>query len=190
MQSIVEQFDYPPTLRDAPLLGVLTRMVPPALVAEIVTAHAPARRRTRLLPAELTLLLVIAMNLFTADALDLVLAKLLLMPRLRWGEETIRLATKGAISQARQRLGIRPVAALFHRLCRPLATPATPGAFCCGLRIMAIDTTVETVADTHANERAFGRHRGWRGPAGFPQLLVAYLVECGTHAIVDVWLGP
>lgn len=190
MPSIVKHRAHPVPLHDLPLLGVLTHLVPPTLVAEIVTTHAPPRRRTRLLPAEVTLLLVIAMNLFAADALEVVLAKLLLAPHLRWGEETIRLATKGAISQARQRLGIRPVAALFHRLCQPLATSATPGAFCCGLRLMAIDTTVEAVADTHANERAFGRHRGRRGLAGFPQILVAYLVECGTHAIVDVWLGP
>jgi hypothetical protein len=43
-----------------------------------------------------------------------------------WLDPDSTLATKCAISQARYRLGARPVVALFHQVCRPLAR--TPDA--------------------------------------------------------------
>jgi len=48
------------------------------------------------------------------------------------------------LCQARYRLGARPVVALFRRLCRPLATPATPGAFLFGLRLLALTAATST----------------------------------------------
>lgn len=66
-----------------------------------------------------------------------------------------------------------------------MATPETPGAFLFGLRLMAVDGTVEDVPDTPANAAAFGRQKGSRGDSAFPQLRNAYLVESGTHAICD-----
>ena len=68
------------------------------------------------------------------------------------------LATTSAISQARYRLGARPVVALFHRVCRLLARAQTPGAFLFGLHLMALDGTVEDVPETPANARAFYVH--------------------------------
>src|SRR5919199_4550830 len=55
---------------------------------------------------------------------------------------------------------------------------------------MAIDGTVEDVPDTPANAVAFGRQRGSRGDSAFPQVQCVYLVECGTHAIVDATFWP
>src|SRR5207248_5632645 len=63
-----------------------------------------------------------------------------------------------------------PVVALYERLARPIATPQTPGAFRFGLRLMAIDGTVEDVPDTPANAAAFGRQHGSRGDSAFPQV--------------------
>jgi hypothetical protein len=71
-----------------------------------------------------------------------------------------------------------------------MATPETPGAFQFGLRLMALDGTVEDAFDTPANAAAFGRRRGGRGASAFPQLQAVYLVECGTHAIVDAGFWP
>ena len=66
-----------------------------------------------------------------------------------------------------------------------MATSETPGAFLFGLRLMAVDGTVEDVPDTPANAAAFGRQKGSRGDSAFPQLRNVYLVESGTHAICD-----
>jgi hypothetical protein len=189
MPSILDRTVASCRLTDVPVLCALERIIPHHLVQEAVAPWTPATSRSRLLPRDLTLLLVIAMNLYTHDALDLVLAKLLYAVGARWGEKGIEPASKGAISQARTRLGIQPVAALFHQVCTPLATFATPGAFRWGLRLMALDSTDENVADTPENERAFGRHRSPHGSAAFPQIRVTYLMECGTHAFIDVMMG-
>jgi hypothetical protein len=79
---------------------------------------------------------------------------------------------------------------LFKLICQPVATPQTQGAFLFGLRLMALDGTTEDVPDTPANAAMFGRHSTARGPAAFPQLQGVYLVECGTHCVVDAGFWP
>jgi hypothetical protein len=189
MRLSVDRLTSPPRLADEPFLLALDHTVPHALLQEVVAAHLPATRRCRRLPAELTLLLVIAMNLYATDALALVLAKLLTGVRLLWPEGSLIPATKGAISQARTRLGPAPVVTLFHRVCQPLASPTTPGAFLGGLHLVGIDSWTEEVPDTPANGHAFGRPSGAHGPGSYPQLLVTGLVECGTHAMLDAIVG-
>jgi hypothetical protein len=71
-----------------------------------------------------------------------------------------------------------------------LKTLYTSGAFLFGLRLMAIDGTSEDVPDTEANAKAFGRHTSARGASAFPQLQGVYLVECGTHVVVDAGFWP
>jgi hypothetical protein len=55
---------------------------------------------------------------------------------------------------------------------------------------MAIDGTTEDAADTPENVAVFGRHRSDRGQSAFPQVQGVYLVECGSHAIVDAGFWP
>jgi hypothetical protein len=55
---------------------------------------------------------------------------------------------------------------------------------------MALDGTREDAPDTPANAAAFGRHATDRGPGAFPQVQAVYLVECGTHVIVDAGFWP
>ena len=107
-----------------------------------------------------------------------------------WPDPEYVMAGASALSYRRYQLGARPLAALFHEICRPLATAETPGAFLFGLRLMAIDGTAEDVADTPANVAAFGWHHGDRGDSAFPQVKGVYLVECGTHAVTDAGFWP
>jgi hypothetical protein len=56
--------------------------------------------------------------------------------------------------------------------------------------LLALDGTCWDVADTAANDKAFGRpgtHRG-EGGGAFPQVRMVAGVECGTHAVVDAEL--
>lgn len=101
-----------------------------------------------------------------------------------------KVPSRVAIAKARARLGAEPVRALYEQVARPLATPTSRGAFCGDLRLMAIDGTTLDLADTVANEAAFGRPGSGRGPGAFPQLRAVGLAECATHAICDVALGP
>lgn len=100
--------------------------------------------------------------------------------------------TKGALAQARSRLGSGPLRALFEQVAVPLATPATASAFYREWRLVTIDGTCVDVADSPANNERFGRPGSGRGQGvgGFPQLRLVALAECGTHAITRVALGP
>jgi len=91
-----------------------------------------------------------------------------------------------AISYRRQQLGVKPMQGLFARWCRPMCTPATKGAYRFGKRVMALDGTMQDVADTPANATAFSRPSNQYGPGPFPQLRLLLLTECGSHAMVDV----
>ena len=165
----------------------LERAVPHAVICAVAAAHRGPKQRRRKLPSEVVLLVSILMNLYTHEALDRVLGKLAHGVRLLGPASCVPPAGKSALCQARSRLGARPVVALFHQVCRPLATPATPGAFLFGLRVLGLDGTVEDVPDTPANARAFGRHRTQRGASAFPQVQGstwwnAALTRCWTPA--------
>lgn len=177
-------------LTDETLAGVIETSLQQRELQAVVTDLAVTEQRRRKLPAELTLLFVVVMNLFPRDGLHQVLIKLFRGLRFIWPDPDFVTATKGAICKARYRLGTRPAVELFHRVCQPMATEATRGAFLGNLRLMAVDGTTEDVADTRENERVFGRHQTDRGASAFPQVLGIYLVECGTHAIVDAGFWP
>ncbi len=55
---------------------------------------------------------------------------------------------------------------------------------------MAIDGTTEDVPDSPANAAYWGHHPGSRGDSAFPHAQAVYLVECGTHVIVDAGFWP
>jgi hypothetical protein len=97
-------------------------------------------------------------------------------------------ASKGAVSQARERLGYAVMQTLAERCLRPLAQADTPGAFWRARRIVALDGSTLEVADEAANARSFGYPGASRGAAAFPRLRFVGLIETGTHALIAVAL--
>jgi hypothetical protein len=168
------------------LSGVITR----ARVEAILEALQLTELRVRKLTMVVTIWLCIAMNLYTEESIDGVMTKLAAGPRFLRTTDNIETAGASAISQRRQQLGVAPMVALYREVCCPLATAKTQDAFLFGLRLMAIDGTVEDVADTPANSSYFGRQKGSRGDSAFPQMQCVYLCECGTHAICDGGAWP
>jgi hypothetical protein len=73
---------------------------------------------------------------------------------------------------------------------RAMATEQTRGAFRFGLRLMAIDGTLDEVANTEANAFYFRRMTSGKSQSPFPQVRCMYLAEMGTHAIVDAVFAP
>jgi hypothetical protein len=187
---MIRQIDPNAKLADEVPLEALGAVVPRTTVQAVVADLGVAEQRRRKLPAELAILLAVAINLFARDSIEEVLRKLLKGLRLIWPDPEFVTAGKGAISTARYKLGASAMVELFHRVCKPMATPATPGAFLFGLRLMAIDGTTEDMPDTPDNARVFGRPGGSRGDGAFPQAKGVYLVECGTHAVVDAGFWP
>ena len=164
---------------------MIESIIPRATIAAVLAAEGRFTERERKLNLLVTVLLVIMMNLYTSDSIGAVLEKMAQGLRYIWPDPDYQVPNASAVSYRRDQVGARPVVALFHQVCQPLATADTPGAFLFGLRLMALDGTTEAIADTPANAAAFGRHESDRGPSAFPQVKGVYLVECGTHAIVD-----
>src|SRR5215204_578912 len=173
-------------------LEALARVVPEATVAEVLKECNATEQRTRKLSAAFVVLLCVAMNLYTNDCIAHVFFQLL--SRLRWLLADPIMAprvSKGALCQARYRLGARPLVALFKRVCtKPLAEPeTTPEAFLFGLRLMAVDGTVLDLPDTPENVRAFGKRHSPRGTSAWPQARVVAISECATHAVCEAGCG-
>ncbi|MCX5317112.1 IS4 family transposase [Streptomyces sp. NBC_00154] len=179
-------------LSDRIALGVLTRAFPPELVDEVVAECGRVEQRRRLLPARVVVYFVLAMCLFSGQGYEEV-ARLLTcgLENQRW-EETWRVPSTAAIGRARLRLGPEPLKALFARVCRPVATETTTGAWYRGWRLVAVDGTTFDLPDTDANDAFFGRPGSSRGQrrGAYPQARMTAVVECGTHAVFAAEVGP
>jgi len=171
-------------------LEAIGRAVPMAEIVTVIQDEGVQEARQRKLNMATVLLLVIAMNIYTRLSIGHVMRKIAQGVRFIWSDSSYRLPKDSAIAYRRYQLNARPLVTLFHRVCRPMTTPETPGAFLFGLRLMVIDGTSEDVPDTPANAAVFGRRRSDRGASAFPQVLGVYLVECGAHAIVDAGFWP
>jgi hypothetical protein len=171
-------------------LETLSRVITRERLETILEALKLTEIRVRKLTMVVTIWLCIAMNFYTEESIDDVMVKLAAGPRFLRPMDGIEVAGASAICQRRQQLGVVPMVTLFRDVCHPLATPNTCDAYLFGLRLMAIDGTVEYVADTPANSSYFGRQTGSRGVSAFPQMRCVYLCECGTHAICDAGVWP
>lgn len=190
MQRSLRQIDPSVHWTEEGTLEVLRRVISRSQVEAVLDGLGIGEQRVRKLTMALTIYLVIAINLFTEEAIDDVLAKLLAGARFLRVDEEIERASASAICQRRQQLGVAPMVRLYQTVCQPLATSETQDAFLFGLRLMAIDGTLEDVADTPDNASYFGRQHGSRGNSAFPQMRCVYLCECGTHAICDAGAWP
>ena len=155
-------------------LDVFEQIIPAALIRDVLTETQGWEEREKALNMPMVIVTVIAMGLFCSVSIPHVLHKIAQGLRYIWPEPCVRLPGGSAISQRRQQLGVRPLRRLFERVCQPRATSETPGAFAFGLRLMAIDSTVENVADTFANALTFGRPSNQHGTAAYPQVRGIY----------------
>jgi hypothetical protein len=166
-------------------LAGLEKIIAPALVRQVLSAAKRCNQRACTLTHEVMLWVVLAMGILT----DLPIRQVFKYARrLRAGEDAPH---RSSLCVARQRLGVAPLRRLFQEVVHPLASPATPGAFYQGLRLMGIDGTVLDVPDSPANDKTFGRPSGGnRGDGAFPQVRKLSLVELGTHVEVAFQIKP
>jgi hypothetical protein len=165
---------------DFQYLKAFRALLPARLLRQAVAATTRGRRRDRLLPAHLLLGCLVAWFCRAKDKLPAVAAWLCRRPA--------GLPSDSALYQARARLGWAPVRWLCRRVLRPLAEPARdPSAFYAGLRLLGLDGTTFTAADSPANARCFGRAGNQHKPSGYPLLRCVALCALGTHALLR-WL--
>ncbi len=176
-------------LSDHISLGVIARTFPIDEVRRVLAETGKASTRERDLPAHVMVYYAIALALYMTASTREVLRCLLEGVRWLWGAEAVKVAGKSGISQARTRLGEAPLRRLYERVVRPIATPATKGAWYRAWRLVSLDGSCLEVADTAANGVAFGRPGASRGESAFPQLRLVALVENGTHVLFGACLG-
>ncbi|MDQ2884452.1 MAG: IS4 family transposase [Actinomycetota bacterium] len=172
-------------------IGVLSGLIHRDIVDDVINECGKREQRSRLLPAHVVVYYVLALNLFFGEAYEEVMRQLVngLWFLGNW-RDNWKVPTTSALSQARTRLGEAPMKLLFERIAVPMARAGTRGAWCAGLRVMAIDGLVLDVPDTPDNDEAFGRSGNATAPSPFPQVRLVALGECGTHAVVDAEFGP
>ena len=164
-------------------LRALQRIIPRARVEEVLAQTGHDRVVCRRLPGWFMVWFVIALGLCCRDCYRQIF---------RWLQPFRPGAVPGrsTLCEARRRLGIGPLRRLAEVVIQLLGQPDTPGAFYRGMRLMALDGFVLDVADTEANERAFGRPGSGRAPGAFPQVRVLALCETGSHVLWRFLLKP
>jgi hypothetical protein len=161
----------------------LERIIPRQVVQEVLQQTGHARRHYTLLPAWFVVWFVVGLGLFANDSHTQVVKY---FQRFRRG----RSASRGALGEARNGLGVAPMRLLAGRVVRLLATPEIPGTFYQGMRLMGLDGFVVDLPDTPDNARLFGRPKSGRAEGAFPQARILSLCELGTHVLYRHLVKP
>ncbi|MDZ4342530.1 MAG: IS4 family transposase, partial [Candidatus Binatia bacterium] len=165
-------------------LGVLTKTFPLAAIRAVLGSTGKASLRQRDLPAHVVVYYVIALALYMHSSYREVLRCLL--EGVQWLSgpgAVVKVAGKSGISQARTRLGWKPIQQLHDDIVKPIAVESTKGAWYRSWRLVSLDGSTLDIADEKENEKAFARPAASRGSSAFPQLRFVSLVENGTHVL-------
>jgi Insertion element 4 transposase N-terminal/Transposase DDE domain len=143
------------------------------------------QKRLRDLPSRVVVYLLLAAGLFAELGYRQVWSKMIA------GLDglAVATATEGALAQARRRIGVAPLRALFDLLRGPAAGLATTGVYWRGRLVTAVDGTMMCCPDTAANLRVYRRGGGNHGGTGYPMIRVLALLACGTRTIIDATFG-
>jgi hypothetical protein len=171
-------------------LGLLQEVITPEMVQLVLSGCHAWEDREQCLNMYTMLYWLMALALYPLLCQRAVYSKVVSGLRLFYPDLAKQVPSKSAFSYRRAQLGVAPVEWLFALCARPRATEQTPGAFWKGMRLMAIDGTVDSVPDTEDN-RAFFRYSSddETSHSPFPQVRLVLLIECGTHLITDVELS-
>jgi len=195
MARTVAELPKGPRVTDYISLGVIAKSFPLEKVRATLEAVGKASRRERDLPAHVMVYYVMVLPLYMHVCCREVLRCLLEGVRWLLGPEAkINVAGRGGISQARERLGSEVMRRLHDEWVKPIAVQEgsrkTRGAWYRQWHVVSLDGSTLDVADTQANEAAFGRPKARRGRSAFPQLRFVSLVENGTHVLFGSRMGP
>jgi hypothetical protein len=171
-------------------LPMLERFYDQKTIEELISTFHHKPTRARKLTMTIVVYVLICWSLFLGSTLGAVYGELRSSERYLAEQDPEELPGRGAWVYRRKQVGVRLLRRLFELKCKPQASPQQPWAFAYGLRLMALDGTYEDVADTKANATYFGRRCSGETQSPFPQLHAVYLVEVGTHSIVDSMVAP
>jgi len=184
MSRTASELPAGPRIADYISLGVVASAFPRATIDAVLAETGKASKRERDLPAHVVVYYVIALALYMQVSYQEVLRCLLEGVQWLLGPQVeVKVTGKSGISQARTRLGSEPLKQLHDRIVQPVAVKRTKGAWFRRWRLVSLDGTTLAVADTPANEAAFGRPGESRGKTAYPMVRLVSLVESGTHVL-------
>ncbi len=162
--------------------------IDPDWIDEALTATGVATLRRRRLPAEQVIWLVLGMALLRDRPIHEVVSSLdLALP----GRGATRCVPPSTTSQARQRVGPKPLEWLFNRTARAWAIESAASYRWRGLSVFAADGVTLRVADSPENQKHFGlASAGERGESGYPLVRMVALIAARSHLIVAASFGP
>lgn len=183
VQSVTCRVDLVAAGRFAPgHLGELTQIIPFEMVDDVLASTMCVQRRVRDLPSRVVVYLLLAGALFAEGGYRQV------WTRLTAGLTGVAVSrpSSSALAQARRRVGVKPLCALFELL----AGPAVGAARWRGMLVCAIDGTTLSVPDTPANLACYHRQSSNHGGSGYPLIRLLTVVACGTRTVIDAVFGP
>ncbi len=184
MARTPEQLPIGPRLADFISLGVIAKICPLEKINAVLEANQKASLRERELPAPLVVYYVIALGLYMQVSYKEVLRCLL--EGVQWllgPARLVKVTGKSGISQARTRLGYKPLQQLYEQIVQPIGIKRSRGSWYRNWRLVSLDGSTLDVADQQANAEAFGRPISNHGEGAFPQIRFVSLVENGTHVL-------
>ena len=167
--------------------GMLQEVIPPSMIEEFLDTYQMWEERERKTNMLMITYWLIALHLYPTLSQRRVYGKMVSGLRTTRDDVPKQIPARSAFSYRLDQLGSEILQELFARIAGPKADEQkTPGAFWKGMRLLAIDGTVESVADTADNREAFRYSTDDEVThSPFPQARLLLQVECGTHLICD-----
>lgn len=162
--------------------------IEPEWIEQALTATGTATVRKRRLPAEQVIWLVIGMALLRDRPIVEVASKLDLVLPDKNGDTDV---APSALTQARQRVGDKPVQWLFERTATHWAHERARQDQWRGLSLYAGDGTTMRVPDSDVNREHFGlASGGHREDSGYPLVKLVALMAVRSHLIAAAHFAP
>lgn len=167
-------------------LGLLQEVLPIKQIEELLETYQMWEQRERKLNMVAMVYWLLGLHLYPHLSQRAVYAKLVSGQRTMRDDVPESIPSKSAFSYRREQLGCDLFEELFAQVAGPQATEETPGAFYQGMRLLAMDGTVESLPDTASNRETFGYSTDDAlSHSPFQEARLVLLVECATHLICD-----
>jgi hypothetical protein len=141
--------------------------------------------RKRKFPSEVVIWLVIAMAVWRDMAMVDVVRRLDIVRSEKKDGKRTKVA-KSSITEARHRLGSKPLETLFFVAASFWLDLLGPHErLFHGRRVFAMDGTTLMVPDTEANRREFGGPSNQHGQSGYPIVRIMVLLAAGSHLVAN-----
>ncbi len=165
-------------------VGMIQEVIAPEVVYGLLDQYQMWEERERKTNMVGIIYWLIALHLYPRLSQRRVYSKLVSGLRTWRDDRAEQVPARSAFSYRREQLGSELLQELFACCAGPKASEQTPGAFYKGMRLLALDGTVESVPDTVDNRAAFRySSHDETSHSPFPHVRLMLLVECGTHLI-------